>query len=98
MKFMLNGAVTLGTADGANVEIAELVGKDNIFEFGLESDKVIAHYQKADYVAWDYYRKSAVIKEAVDFVVPPSVDTQSTGKASQILKVGLKGEIEIIRK
>ncbi|MBO7356463.1 MAG: glycogen/starch/alpha-glucan phosphorylase [Lachnospiraceae bacterium] len=77
MKFMLNGAVTLGTADGANVEIAELVGKDNIFEFGLESDKVIAHYQKADYVAWDYYRKSAVIKEAVDFIT-----------SMQLLKIG----------
>jgi len=68
MKYMVNGAVTLGTADGANVEIGELVGKDNIFEFGLKSDQVISHYEKADYVAWNYYRNSPVIKEAVDFI------------------------------
>ena len=51
MKFMLNGAVTLGTEDGANVEIHELVGNDNIFVFGASSDEVIEHYAKADYVA-----------------------------------------------
>ena len=66
MKFMLNGAVTLGTADGANVEIHDLVGDDNIYTFGKDSDTVIAHYAKADYVSRDYYNNSPVIKEAVD--------------------------------
>ncbi len=69
MKFMLNGAVTLGTSDGANVEIDELVGEDNIYIFGEKSETVIAHYEKADYVSKDYYKKSPVIKEAVDFIV-----------------------------
>ena len=73
MKFMVNGAVTLGTADGANVEIAELVGSDNIFEFGLKSDEVIEHYKKADYVSRDYYKKSKVIKAAVDFITGPEL-------------------------
>lgn len=69
MKFMLNGAVTLGTDDGANVEIHELVGDDNIYIFGEKSDVVIKHYEKADYVSKDYYTKSPVIKEAVDFII-----------------------------
>ena len=71
MKFMLNGAVTLGTSDGANVEIHQLVGDDNIYIFGEDSDTVIEHYAKADYVSKDYYEKSPVIKEAVDFIVGP---------------------------
>lgn len=69
MKFMLNGAVTLGTDDGANVEIHQLVGDDNIYIFGISADEVIAHYKKADYVSKDYYDKSPVIKEAVDFII-----------------------------
>ncbi len=69
MKFMLNGAVTLGTSDGANVEIHQLVGDDNIYIFGQDSDTVIGHYAKADYVSKDYYKKSPVIREAVDFIV-----------------------------
>lgn len=69
MKFMLNGAVTLGTSDGANVEIHELVGDDNIYIFGEKSEQVIDHYAKADYVPKKYYENSPVIREAVDFIV-----------------------------
>ncbi len=87
MKYMVNGAVTLGTADGANVEIAELVGKENIFEFGLKSDEVIAHYEKADYVSKDYYKKSKTIKEAVDFITSP-----------KLLKIGDKVRLERLSK
>ena len=73
MKFMLNGAVTLGTMDGANVEIAELVGENNIYTFGESSEQVIEHYAKADYVSNDYYSKDATIKELVDFIVSPEM-------------------------
>ena len=69
MKFMLNGAVTLGTEDGANVEIHELVGDDNIYVFGEDSDTVIARYERGDYCSKDYYEKDSELKEAVDFIV-----------------------------
>ncbi|WP_455056696.1 glycogen/starch/alpha-glucan phosphorylase [Jutongia sp.] len=69
MKFMLNGALTLGTMDGANVEIAELVGTDNIYIFGEDSETVIQRYADGSYVSKDYYEKDAKLKEAVDFIV-----------------------------
>ncbi len=69
MKFMLNGAVTLGTMDGANVEIAELVGSDNIYTFGASSDEVIAHYEKCDYNARRFYETDSLIKKCVDFII-----------------------------
>ncbi|MCR5687337.1 MAG: glycogen/starch/alpha-glucan family phosphorylase [Lachnospiraceae bacterium] len=75
MKFMLNGAVTLGTMDGANVEIHDLVGDDNIYVFGKDSDTVIDLYAKSAYVSKDYYKKSKVIKEAVDFITDKKVLT-----------------------
>lgn len=83
MKFMLNGAVTLGTEDGANVEIHELVGNDNIFVFGASSDEVIEHYAKADYVARDFYEKNPAIKAAIDFIT-----------SEEVLKVGEKENLE----
>ena len=87
MKFMLNGALTLGTMDGANVEIAELVGKDNIFTFGESSETVIARYERGDYKSKDWYEKDKALKAAVDFIV---------GK--DMMKIGQKENLERLYK
>ncbi len=87
MKFMLNGALTLGTMDGANVEICDLVGKENIFIFGESSDTVIARYERGDYSSKSYYEKDKAIKEAVDFI---------TGK--EMLAIGNKENLTRLSK
>ena len=83
MKFMLNGAVTLGTEDGANVEIHQFVGDDNIYIFGAKSDEVIAHYEKSDYRPSDYYTKNPLIQKAVEFITGP-----------QMMEIGKKENLE----
>ncbi|EEY36048.1 glycogen/starch/alpha-glucan family phosphorylase [Pseudoleptotrichia goodfellowii] len=82
MKFMLNGALTLGTMDGANVEICELVGNENIYIFGKHSDEIIELYEKEGYVSKDYYKQEG-IKEVVDFIT-----------SKELVKVGNSERLE----
>lgn len=86
MKFMLNGAVTLGTEDGANVEIHHEVGDDNIFVFGASSGEVIEHYAKGDYVARNYYENNPAIRAAIDFIT-----------SDIMLQVGQKEHLERLK-
>ncbi len=82
MKFMLNGAVTLGTEDGANVEIHQLVGDDNIYIFGQSSDHVIDLYKKGGYNSLDYYISDAHIRRLLNFIISP-----------ELLKIGNKYQL-----
>lgn len=86
MKFMLNGAVTLGTEDGANVEIHQLVGDENIYVFGDLSDTVIERYKRGDYKAAEYYEKDSSIKNAIDFIT-----------SEQMLAIGNKERLERLK-
>ena len=83
MKFMLNGAVAIGTMDGANVEMHQLVGDENIYVFGEDSQTVIDRYERGDYCSKDYYDKDADLKKAVDFLV-----------SDEMMKVGSKENLE----
>lgn len=92
MKFMLNGAITIGTEDGANVEIHNLVGDDNIFIFGESSEDIIKHYENRDYDPMDLYIKNKNIKEVVDFII-----------SDELMKIGCEENLirlykEILRK
>ncbi|MDD6216835.1 MAG: glycogen/starch/alpha-glucan phosphorylase [Roseburia sp.] len=83
MKFMLNGAVAIGTMDGANVEMHQFVGDDNIYIFGESSEAVIEHYAKADYVSKKYYENDENIKKAIDFIV-----------SDELMAIGCKENLE----
>lgn len=85
MKFMLNGALTLGTMDGANVEIAQFVGNENIYIFGQSSKQVIARYAKSDYCSRDWYESDPNLHRAIDFLT--GKEMQETGNSEQLLRL-----------
>ncbi len=92
MKFMLNGAVTLGTLDGANVEIADCVGEENIYIFGQSSDQVIRRYEQGDYCAREWYETDANIRRAVDFLAGDLMKAEGDETALNSLKNELVGK------
>lgn len=92
MKFMLNGAVTLGTLDGANVEIADCVGEENIYIFGQSSDQVIRRYEQGDYCAREWYETDPNIRRAVDFLAGDLMKAEGDEEALNSLKDELVGK------
>ncbi|MCI9238516.1 glycogen/starch/alpha-glucan phosphorylase [Lachnospiraceae bacterium 50-23] len=92
MKFMLNGAVTLGTLDGANVEILDCVGEENIYIFGQNSAQVIRRYEKGDYCAREWYETDANIRRAVDFISGDLMQAAGDKESLESLKQELIGK------
>lgn len=92
MKFMLNGAVTLGTEDGANVEIHSLVGDDNIYIFGKRADEVISMYRNHSYKSYEYYQRNPILREAVDFITSPEMIAVGDRNCLERLKNELIGK------
>ena len=84
MKFMMNGAVTIGTLDGANVEINELVGEDNIFIFGLTAEEVNEIYQKQDYKPYEIYESNETLKQVIDQLVDEDFFDVPSGEFKEI--------------
>src|SRR5699024_7185957 len=92
MKFMLNGALTLGTMDGANVEIADLVGSDNIYIFGASSNQVIHRYAAGDYCAREWYEVDPNLRRAIDFLTGPEMLAAGRSENLERLKNELIGK------
>lgn len=92
MKFMLNGAVTLGTLDGANVEIRDCVGDENIYIFGQNSPQVIRRYERGDYCAREWYETDPNIRRAVDFIAGEQMMGKGDKKSLERLKNELVGK------
>ena len=97
MKFMMNGAVTIGTLDGANVEIAEEVGDENIFIFGLKAEEVFQYYAQGGYNAWDIYNSDARVRLVVDQIMRGVYDGGDSYKLLMDLLLGHNDQFFVLR-